>query len=387
MRILVVHNYYQHKGGEDVVFRQEVEALQQIMPIETLTFQNRKGFAGLLQFALYPWNPFAARKIVRKAKECGADIVHFHNLHYAIGPLAIRHLHKAGFKTIQTLHNHRLLDPSATLFVRNKVFLDTIDRVFPWKSVWQKSLDNSLLKTFWTAWTYYIHHKLNTWKMVDRYLVFSQFMKSLILRSPKNIQEARITVKTNAVEKPSSAALTPREDFFLYIGRLSQEKGVESLLEAFKTYSQQRLVIYGDGPLRAAVELASKQHHNIIYKGFQPKEVLASALASCQALIVPSICLEGMPMTLLEAYALGTPVLASNLGVLSEIVINGKTGLHVEANNPKDLGETVKQFALLDKEEKQFMSDNCLKEYEEKYTLDKNVQQLIQVYKEIIASA
>src|SRR5690606_38472820 len=122
----------------------------------------KKGIKGLLQFLLYPWNIFATKRVMKRVEAFRPDIVHIHNMHYAIGPLLCRALYKRNFPTVLTLHNYRLLDPSATLFHNNKVFTDSIRDEFPWKSVYRKVLDNSLIKTFWTAFTYYIHKKMGT---------------------------------------------------------------------------------------------------------------------------------------------------------------------------------------------------------------------------------
>jgi glycosyltransferase involved in cell wall biosynthesis len=383
MRILIVHNYYQHKGGEDVVFAQEVEALRKNHQVETITFQNKKGLAGLKQFALYPWNVFAAAKVVQKAKEFKADIVHIHNTHYAIGPLVFRKLHQAKFKTIQTLHNYRLLDPSATLFVNNKIFLETINKEFPWKSVKLKTLDSSLFKTFWVAFTYYLHHKLGTWHMVDKYLVFSGFMKDLILQSSKKIRQNQLAIKVNAIERPDIIHES-RSSHFVYIGRLSVEKGIETLLEAFMQKPAYKLDIYGDGPLVEKVKQSANLHSNIEYKGFQQKQILNKALASSQALIVPSIWFEGMPMTVLEAYALGIPVISSKIGTLAEMIKDGDTGFHFEAGNAESLIQALDKYSSLSLESKQILSRNCLKEYESKYQLNKNIESLQAIYSEVI---
>jgi len=383
MRILVVHNYYQHKGGEDVVFHQEVEALKKDHQVETITFQNRKGWEGILQFGLYPWNIFAANKISQKASEFKADIIHIHNLHYAIGPLAIRRLHQKGFKIIYTLHNYRLLDPSATLFAQDEIFLDTIDKEFPWKSVKIKSLDNSFFKTFWVAFTYYLHDKLGTWKQVNMYLIFSNFMKSLILKSKKNIKESRIAIKVNAIEDPNIINIV-RGNNFVFIGRLSIEKGIKTLLAAFVDRPDYKLEIYGDGPLIEEVKNAVNNSNNIQYRGFQNKDVLNQALASSQALIVPSIWFEGMPMTVLEAYAAGTPVLASKIGVLNEMIINGETGFHFAPGEVENLIKILDKFSGLSDQSKQEISKNCIKEYNKKYTLENNIKSLEMIYTTVL---
>lgn len=383
MRILVVHNFYQHKGGEDVVFQQEVDALSKKHSVETMTFRNEKGLKGLIQFALYPWNISAAHKIAQKALLFKADIVHIHNTHYAIGPWVFRTLHRRNIKTVQTLHNYRLLDPSATLFHEDQVFLDTLNKKFPWASINRKSLDNSAIKTFWVAFAYYLHQLLATWNKIDRYLVFSNFMKRLLLQSSKGIEPHQISIKTNAIAAPVRPEV-PKTNFFVYIGRLAVEKGIKTLIAAFAQLPEYSVEIYGDGPMLDAVESAAASHHNILYKGFQSKEILNTALASGQALIVPSIWFEGMPMTILEAYAMGTPVIGSKIGALEDMIVAASTGYHFEAGNAIDLADKIKKFALLNEEGKQILAANCLKEYEANYQLANNIQTLEDIYKDVL---
>ena len=151
MRILLVHNYYQHKGGEDSVIEQEAIALSEKNEVKVISTRNKKGLKGIIQFISYPFNIFEAFRIVKQAKEFKADIIHIHNLHYGFGPLLIRFLHQAGFKIVMTLHNFRLICPSATLYYNNKLHTESIREDFPWTAVKAKSLDKSLLKTGITA--------------------------------------------------------------------------------------------------------------------------------------------------------------------------------------------------------------------------------------------
>lgn len=383
MRILVVHNFYQHKGGEDVVFQQEVDALSKEHSVETMTFRNEKGLKGLIQFALYPWNIRVANKIAQKALLFKADIVHIHNTHYAIGPWVFRTLHRQHIKTVQTLHNYRLLDPSATLFHEDEVFLDTLNKKFPWASIKRKSLDNSAIKTGWVAFVYYFHHMIGTWHKIDRYLVFSNFMKLLLLQSSKGIEPHQISIKTNAISAPVRPEVS-KTNHFVYIGRLAVEKGIKTLIAAFAQLPEYSVEIYGDGPMAEEVKSAAAVHHNIVYKGFQTKEILNTALASSQALIVPSIWFEGMPMTILEAYAMGTPVIGSKIGALEDMIVDLSTGYHFEAGNAVDLADKVRKFALLNEEDKQLLAANCLKEYEVNYQLANNMQTLEDIYKDVL---
>lgn len=378
MRILVVHNYYQHKGGEDVVFQQEVEALQKDHQVETITFQNQKGFAGLKQFVLYPWNIFTAKKIVQKAKVFKADIVHVHNIHYAIGPLVFRKLHQAGFKTVMTLHNYRLICPSATLFYDGKIFTTSLSEDFPITAVRKKVLDRSWLKTFITALVYYFHRQLKTWEKIDKYLVLSDFGKKMFLSSRFGVDETKFTVKPNFVPPPPALEKN-RQNHFIYIGRLSEEKGIIPLLEAIKN-TDYRFKILGTGPQLDEVMQIVNTSTNVEYLGFLSKEDVTKELNDSSALVVPSVCYEGMPMTIIESYALGTPVICSDIGILAEMVTPFHTGLHFDVHHKESITDTLETWQKMSQVEKDRVSTNCKHEYSRKYTEPLNLHTLNEVY-------
>ena len=208
-------------------------------------------------------------------------------------------------------------------------------------------------------------------------------MKTLILKSSKNIEENQIALKVNAIE-PTALKNHTESNSFVFIGRLSIEKGIKTLLVAFVDRPDYNLEIYGDGPLIEEVKNTSNNSNNIQYRGFQNKEVLNQALASSQALIVPSIWFEGMPMTVLEAYAGGTPVIASKIGVLAEMIINGETGFHFAPGEVESLITILDKFSGLSDQSKQEISKNCIKEYNKKYTLENNIKSLEKIYTTVL---
>jgi len=232
LKVLMIHTYYQQTGGEDAVFNQERKLLEESEQVEVLEFRNQPGLKGALQFLLSFWNPFAARKLKQKISEVQPDIIHLHNVHFAIGPIAIRVAQKAGVPVVMTLHNYRLLCPSATLSYKGEIFIESLNETFPWKAVRRKVYRNSLLQTFWLAWIIFFHKKIGTWKMVDRYIALTDFARELFLHSSFGLKPEKYAVKSNFKEE---AALSPvqKGDHFLFVGRLSPEKGIRVLLEAY----------------------------------------------------------------------------------------------------------------------------------------------------------
>ncbi|SKB44903.1 Glycosyltransferase involved in cell wall bisynthesis [Sphingobacterium nematocida] len=382
MRILLIHNFYQHRGGEDTVVQQEAEQLSKGNLIKTITTKNSTGLKGLCQFLLYPFNIWKAKQIMKDVLAFKPDIVHIHNVHYALGPWIIHTLKKKGIPVVMTLHNFRLICPSATLFLKDRLFTNSLNEDFPWTAVKDKVLDNSFIKTFVTAFVYWWHKKIGTWSQIDQFLVLSEFSKNIFIQSKLGLTENYFVVKPNfaTVNQLNEKKF---ENFFLYIGRLSPEKGILQLLEAV-TKTSYPLKIFGTGPLEKEVVQIVQDHPNIEFLGFQSSDILRQNMEKASALVVPSVCYEGMPMTILEAYGLGTPVLSSNIGILQEMVVPLYTGLHFDPYSSNSIQETLTQWIDLSSQEKEIMSKNCITIYTEKYTATKNIDLLLKIYKTAI---
>ncbi len=385
MRILIIHNQYQHLGGEDFVMKEEMEALEKDHTVALYSPKNKKGLAGYLQYLCYPMNWKETKQIAKKIKEFQPDLIHIHNLHYGLGPLFILHVKKLGIPMCMTLHNFRLLCPSATLFYDGNIFLDSITAQFPWRAIKLNVLENSLLKTFWTSFTYWIHKKRGTFNYIDRFIVLSDFSKRLFERSTFGIAMEKFSVKPNFVQEIKVSEIIPSEAF-VYIGRLSEEKGILPLLHAWKA-TQHELKIFGTGPLQKEVELIAEHSPNITYYGFQNKQVISNHLAGSTAAIVPSLCYESMPLAVLEAFALAVPVLASNIGILTEMVVPLKTGMLFDPHQHSSLIQTLSAWKELAPQEKERIRENCRAEFLEKYQKGMVMNQLIGIYEEILSSS
>lgn len=387
MRILIIHNFYQDPGGEDVVFQQEVAALKEIYEVETLTFKNEKGLKGLLQFFLSPFNLPAASLVDAKIASFKPNIIHLHNTQYACGPAIIRKISQRGVPLVMTVHNFRLLCPSASLFFNDHLFLDSIKATFPWKAIRLGVLDHSRLKTAWLAFSYGLHRKIDTWNKVDRYVVLSEFAKNLFAQASFPVSTDKFSIKPNFVEaipKAENTFVTPKKRF-LYLGRIAAEKGVMPLVKALKN-STFELAIAGNGPQLEALKEAIQGHDNISYLGSLTKEQIAQQLQVSTALIVPSICLEGMPLTVLEAFSAGTPVLASNLGVLKEMITPGYTGDLFDPNDPASILQCMERWQQISTEKWLEIAAHCQATYQEKYSKKSAIDTLIQLYKSTILS-
>ena len=378
MKVLYIHNNYQQKGGEDTVFHQELALISQTEKTNSVIFKNYSGVHGSLQFALSIWNIFSAHKINKVIHAFNPDIVHVHNWHYAIGPLIVRSVKNLGIPIVLTVQNFRLICPSATLLHKGALFTHSLNESFPWKAIKKKVYRNSFIQTFWLALFIWVHKKIGTWKMVDRFIVQTELAKNVFLSSKLGVIESQFTVKPNFIEDPG-VGTAMRENFFLFIGRLAEEKGIDSLLETFKK-NKYILYIGGDGPYKEKVIAASKSSVNIQYLGLLNPNEVKNMLRRCSILIFPSIWYEGMPMTLIEAFAAGTPVIASNLGAMASMIRDGYNGLHFKAGNSAELSEKVAYWGNLNKTDRIQFSENARTSYETIYTPNRNRELLLSIY-------
>ncbi|SKB27641.1 Glycosyltransferase involved in cell wall bisynthesis [Parapedobacter luteus] len=383
MRILILHNHYQDPGGEDAVFEQERILLSTTETVSSLTFKNRKGWRGVWQTLWSPWNVWAAQRIKQAIQRHQPDLIHIHNLHYAIGPIAVVIAKRMGIPVVMTLHNYRLLCPSATLFHHGKLFTSSLRAQYPWKAIRLGVHSHSIFKTCWLASTTWLHKKLGTWQQVDRYITLTDFARQLFIVSSFNVPAEKFVVKPNFVTRSRQSG-QPREKHFLFVGRLTEEKGVKVLLDAFSTTGL-RLRIAGDGPLRELVKEATKKQPHITYLGALRPAAIDAELASCTALVFPSIWYEGMPITLLEAFAAGTPVIASDLGAMRSMITEKQNGWRFPAGDATILRQKLQQWLDLDEASRRRIGNGARLTYEQHYTAERNKARLLDIYQSVTA--
>lgn len=383
MKILLIHTHYQLHGGEDAVVEQELELLKQYYTLEVLCFQNKGGWKGALQFIGSIWNTSAAKEVRRKIQEFKPDVVHVHNWHFASGPLVFREVNRLCIPIVHTVHNYRLLCPSGILLHKGSLFTNSLQQSFPWKAVRKKVYRSSIVLTFWLAFVVWFHKKIGTWKKIDSYVCLTPFAVDLFQQSNFGVSKNRFNVKPNFTIAPKVRESVEREKHFLYIGRLSEEKGIETLLNAFKN-SRILLKIAGDGPLKDLVLNATKQSSNIIYLGNLANEKVTEELRKTQALIFPSIWYETFGLVNIEAFANETPVLASNIGAPQSLIIDDYNGFHFEPGNVNNLKEVFVKFDALSTSEKKRMGSNAFQNYQESYSPELQLKYFNSIYSKVL---
>lgn len=383
MKILQIHNQYTKKGGEDTTVANEKNLLMDKQhQVEQLFFNNQiEGFekVAILYKSLY--NNSAADILSKKIRSFQPDVIHIHNLFYVASPAILYEAQKQGIPVVMTVQNFRLICSGALLLRNGQVCELCTQKKFPLAGIKHKCFHNSALKTAQITLVTGLHKLLGTWQnKVDAYITLTNFVKNKLVSSSLELPQEKIFIKPNFTYDKGWTTAQERQDFFLFVGRISQEKGIKILLEATKLYDF-KLEIIGGGEMENLVKEYAQSNSNIIFHGFQNQDFISEKMKACKALLFPSIWYEGMPLTLLEAFATGTPVIISDIDNLNEMVQNGYNGLHFRTGNSEDLAEKIQYF---EKNNAPYFYENARKTYETLYNPEKNYLQLIEIYRKII---
>jgi len=218
--------------------------------------------------------------------------------------------------------------------------------------------------------------------LVNRYIALTKFAAGRLVAG--GLPENHLEVKPNFLSDPPDMG-SGHGDYAVYVGRLSEEKGVRTLLEAWRHVDGLTLKILGDGPLRNELEEQARQAALAVeFLGFRPREEIMKVIGDAALQVIPSECYEGFPMVVLEAYACGTPILASRIGSLDEIVVEGKSGVKFEPGNPGDLARKLNELRA-DRSHLQAMRRTTRKCFDEHYTADRNYRELLDIYLRALA--
>ena len=381
MKILIAHNFYLEGGGEDIVYRDEAALLSEHgHNVFRLERDNRDvaelGVAALAASAIWSRKSYReVRDIVAREK---IDVVHFHNTLPLISPSGYYGAHAAGAAVVQTLHNYRLNCVNALLFRAGAPCEDCVGRSLPWRGVLHRCYRDSYAASAGVGAMLSFHRLRGTWKkQVDRYIALTEFAKQKFMAD--GIPENLISVKPNFGGDIAISNVPGRKrGGFLYVGRVSQEKGILPLLAASTQVKAQFRVI-GDGPLKLP-----PIPPNVLHMGAQPKDAVMENMVSSLALVLPSLCYEGFPMVVAEAFAAGLPVIASRIGGIPEIVEDGVTGLLFTPGEEADLVKTL-NWATEHSEAMAEMGQNARRRYEERFVPRHNYTRLMEIYDEAIA--
>ena len=383
MKILVVHNRYQQRGGEDSAVDDEIALLRSAgHEVATVIVSNDaiSTLADKVRAAVTIADGPLARDLVLEAvRRHRPDVVHVHNFFPLISPEVHRRVRALGPATVQTLHNFRVTCANATLLragrpcelcVGGSTVHAIVHRCYRGSLVGSAALAHMIAR----------HRREGTWQNhVDRFIALSPFARDVFVRA--GLPADRIAVRPNAVDDPPAAPHEPRAGV-LYVGRLSAEKGIQVLAAAAHSTAA-AISVVGDGPLATA--LAAFAPPNLSLFGQVPRAEARAMMARTAAVVVPSICYENFPVAVAEAFAAGTPVIASRIGALAEIIEDGRTGWLVNPDDPAELAAAIDR-ALGDPAESARRGAAAREAYLTRYTARAALASLESIYAEAIAS-
>ncbi len=382
MRLLLAHNYYQLRGGEAEIFETEAGLLQSHghRVIRYTVHNDAIDGMGRLEAARATlWNRQVYDALRRLLRAERPDVAHFHNTFPLISPAAYYAARAENVPVVQTIHNYRLLCPKAQFFREGRVCEDCLGRSVALPGIVHGCYRDSRAASTVVAAMLALHRARRTWsKMVDVYvLAMTEFAREKFVEG--GFPAEKLVVKPNFVY-PDPGPGTGRGGYALFVGRLSEEKGIRTMLAAWERLDGQiPLHVVGDGPLAATVEAAAGRRAEITWLGRQPSEEVYRQMGEAACLIFPSVWYEGLPRTIVESFARGTPVIASNLGAMSSLIDPDRTGLHFEAGNAEDLAARVRWW-LAHPEAHGAMREAARAAYEHHFTAEANYRQLMQIY-------
>ncbi|MDE0866827.1 MAG: glycosyltransferase [Rubripirellula sp.] len=379
MKILLCHNLYQQPGGEDRVFEDEGSLLE-MYGHEVVRFTMRNDsieeISKIQLVAKTFWNSEAAKQLGDIIRHERPQVMHCTNTFPLISPAAYQVAKDNGLGVVQSIHNYRMLCPKAQFVRDGQVCEKCLGKTFAWPAIYHGCYKGSRSATTVVAAMTAYHRSRKTWdRLVDCFIAPTQFVKDKHVEA--GFDAEKIVVKPNFVF-PDPGTGSGAGNYAAFAGRLSPEKGVDTLLETWQHINRDiPLKIAGDGPLAAKVQQAANSDSRIEWLGQIDKEQVTQILGNATCLIMPSVCYETFGLTIVEAFAKGTPVIASNMGAMAELIRDGKNGFLVKPGDARQLANKVE--LMFTQRAAQFRRA-ARNEYDQKYTAEANHVWLNDIY-------
>lgn len=387
MRVLVAHNFYRLSGGEDAAVLNEIEMLKRNgheVSLVSVHNDDIRGMSKTLTTAIGTiHNIQSERQVARRIREFRPSLLHVHNFFPQLSPSIFSAARKANIPSVMTLHNYRTLCPTGVLYHNGRTDERSL-HTSAWWTVRERAYRGSLLGSFVVAAMVEWHKRRRTWQsQVDQFVALTPFAKLKFVEG--SLPAERIAIKPNWANSPPRSALTVcnARHGALYVGRLSEEKGIRTLLEAWKSIDYP-LRVAGDGPLRSW--LTEQNVRNVTYLGRLGGEQVQAEMLRAAFLVMPSVCYEMFPVTLAEAFGCALPIIASQLGSLATLVEHGSTGLHFEAGDAAGLSKQV-AWAIGHPQDLQRLGENARRTFDSKYTQEANYTALMEIYEHAVRTS
>jgi glycosyltransferase involved in cell wall biosynthesis len=380
MKILMLHNFYQQPGGEDESFAAEAEVLERHGHEVIRYTRHNDAIKDLNPVSVglrTIWNQDSYRELQSLIRIHRPDLVHAQNVFPLISPAAYHVAAGAGIPVVQSVRNYRMFCLNAQFFRDGQPCEDCLGRTLPVPGIRHACYRGSRVQSSGVAAMQVVHRALGTWRRhVSLFIALSEFTRRKCIES--GLPEAKVVTKPNFLKDDPGAG--PGDGgYALYIGRLSPEKGIGTMLNAWQRLGETAppLKVVGDGPLAGQVQAATGGR--VEWLGRRSSAEVLELLRHAAFLVFPSEWYETFGRVAIEAFALGTPVVAARIGAVAELVDDGRTGLHFTPGDAADLADKVRRMAVQGDEWRR-MRMAARAEFEARFTPEANYRQLIRIY-------
>lgn len=381
MKVLMLHNRYLIPGGEDQCSIAEAALLRDHgHEVELLEEDNRRiEQLGQVRTAMRTvWSRESYHRIDKLLRSRSFDILHVQNFFPLWSPSVYYAASRNHVPVVQTLHNYRLMCVNSLFFRDQHICKECLGRFLPWHGIMHACYRNSRAASAVVAGMVGAHKLAGTWrKRVSAYIAVSEFAREIYIAG--GLPGEKIAVKPNFIH-PSPSPGDGGGCYALYVGRLSQEKGIATMLSAWKGAAGAiPLKIVGEGPLLELVIAAAREGNKIEYLGARSLAEVLDLMRSAEFLVFPSEWFETMGRTIMEAFAVGTPVVATNIGPPATMVVPGETGFHFTPGSVGELRQRV-EWCSQNLRQLRSMRSKAREAFENSYTGAANAKILLAVY-------
>ena len=399
MKILLINNFHYPKGGSETVYFNTARLLEQaghevcyfsVDREENITTPYSRYFIAdstkmpkIKGLQKYFYNSEAAFKLEQLILAEKPDIAHTHLMWGCTAPAIFKVLRKYHIPLVHTAHDYRMVCPAYTFTSGGQICEECKGKQFYKCALKRCSKGSLLMSTVMAAEMYYRNMLHNPSKNIDGLIYVSQFAKEIHEKYAARLKNVPSIVLYNCTQRWNTKE-KGRGDYFLYFGRLSHEKGVELVIDALKELPNTKLKVVGTGPIEAELKQKATGCNNIEFVGFKYGEELHNLIRNAQFVVVPSQWYENNPMTIVEAYSFGTPVIGSDLGGIPEIIKDGATGFVFKHGNTESLLHAVRTADSISKQAYFQMSGNAVRFYEQNFSETGYAEKLIDFYKKVM---
>jgi len=406
MKILMANKFYHPAGGPEEVLLETSEYLRSmghmVIPFSmqhprNLKTKYEKYFVSNVDYnnhSRLPWNSAritlriifnseAKRKMDQLIEDTQPDIAHLHNIYHQLSPSILLSLKKHNIPVVMTLHDFKLVCPNHTFMRQEKPCEECQGKYFH-KAIRYRCVKDSYVKSAICALEMYIHKVNQTYiKTVDCFLALSRFAQRKLIQY--GLPKEKVKYLPNYVEVPVYKTNSTKERYILFLGTLSDKNGIFNLVKAMRNLPPIKLKVAGEGEQETFIRdyIGKNRMDNVEMVGFLSGEKLKRTIANCSFLVFPNNCYHNCPMSILQSFACGKPVIGSNLGSVPELVEDGETGLLFESSNEMDLVEKIR-YLYANPETVKKMGQNAQRKVEEDYSAEKYYPRLLQIYEELI---